>query len=535
MANQDLVSRTWDVIVVGTGIGGATLGYAMAKAGRSVLFVEQGRSYLHDTDVIEGNWLESLTAERGGPTADEKFRAGRFDGAVVDISTGQPRTMRPMLGTGTGGSSAIYGMVMERFFPADFMPGRYFRGVSGANVPDSWPISYEDLAPHYAEAETLYGVRATPDPLHPEKGSRGVVEPPPLTRASAELVERFRAKGLHPYRLPMACEYVPDCRECIGFICEKRCKHDSATACLEPALRLHGAQMLTECTVRSLESENGQIGTVTAGWRGQKLNLRGRTVVLAAGALRTPGLLLRSGSHGVGLANGSGQVGRNLMRHFIDYYILYPRAAADNSPMKQIALNDFYIHGGQKLGTLQSNGKLPPVAAILNGYREELRRKWAPLAAMFPLVRPLAAQRLESMLLGGHVMTAFMEDPPYLANRVTLGRDGETLQIRYRIAPADQRRLDLFRGAILSALRPHRVATIFRANQNGMLGHGCGTCRFGDDPRTSVLDRNNRAHEIENLYVVDASFLPTSSGTNPSLTVAANALRVAKHLVSISR
>ncbi len=531
---QEISSRTWDVIVIGTGIGGATFGYAMAKAGRSVLFVEKGRSYMRDPDVVEGDWLEFLTEAQGGPTAEQKLRAGRFDEPVLDVSEAKPRPLKPMLGTGSGGSSAIFGMVMERFFPSDFTPGRYFRDAADANVPERWPIDYEELAPYYTEAEALYGVSATFDPLHPDRGDRGFAPPPPLTRSSNELVARFEGKGLHPYRLPMACEYVPGCRECIGFICEKRCKRDSVVSCLEPALDLHGAEILTECEVERLETDGARVTGVSASWKGQAIRLRGRTVALAAGALRTPALLLRSGRDGAGLANGSDQVGRNLMRHFTDYYILYPKQGLSDGPLKQIAVNDFYIQDGRKFGTLQSNGRLPPVTTILNNYRAELRRKWPLLGALFPLLRPFAALRVRRMLKGGHVFAAFMEDLPYQANRVTLGRDGKTLELCYTIPPADRDRLDRFRRKLRAALRPHRMSTIFRAEQNSVLGHVCGTCRFGLDPATSVLDRNNRAHDMENLYVVDASFLPTSSGTNPSLTVAANALRVARHLLSSS-
>lgn len=528
---KDPGSRTWDYIIIGTGIGGATLGYQLSKAGFSVLFCEQGQSYLTAQQVLQGDWLDAIVKRDSGPTSEEMHRAGRFSAAMADVSSGQPRTLRPLLGTGTGGSSALYGMVMERFFPSDFTPGENFADCSEANLPEKWPISYDDLAPYYSEAERLYGVRASKDPLHPAGEDRGIAEPPPLTRASNELVERFRAKGLHPYRLPMACDYVPGCRECIGYICAKGCKHDSVTSCLEPALRHHGASLLSECEVTSLEAENGRVRFVNALLQGKAMRLTGKTVVLAAGALRTPALLLKSGETSRGLANGSDQVGRNLMRHLLDYYLLYPKASPAEGPLKQIAFNDLYVSGDQKLGTVQSNGRLPPAASIAKYFREDLRSFWPPLAHLFPLIRPAVEFRVRHMLAGAHVMVSFLEDLPFATNRVTLSKNG-SLDLAYQIHRYDQSRLKSFRSKIVDLIHPHPFKPIYRAEHNAALGHVCGTCRFGDDPRTSVLDRFNRTHEIDNLYVVDGSFLPTSSGTNPSLTIAANALRVADHLAT---
>jgi choline dehydrogenase-like flavoprotein len=524
-----LQARTWDVLVIGTGMGGATLGYAFAKAGKSVLFCEKGRSHLNFSDALTGDWLESLTyGETAGPSAEQWQRAGRYAEKIEDISEGQTRLIQPMLGIGTGGSSALYGMTLERFFPSDFTPRRYFPNAPGANLPEEWPISSEELAPYYTKAEALYRVRGSIDPLRPAGETRAILEPPPLTSASQELFDRFLAWGLHPYRLPMACEYVAGCRECVGYICAKGCKRDSVNVCLEPALREHGAELLSECDIEGLEASNGRVVAVHGRRRGQTLRLKARRVVLAAGAVHTPALLLRSK-----LANGSDQVGRNLMRHLADYYLLYPETApSEEGFLKQIAVNDFYHCDGLKLGTLQSNGRLPPPQVLASVFRERLRSKWAPLERVFPLVRPVVQRQAEKMVSGSHVMVAFLEDLPYATNRIALSPYSGRVTLQYRIAPPDLARLAVFREKIASVLRPHRFRSILRGHENRMLGHVCGTCRFGNDPRTSVLDRNNKAHELENLYVVDGSFLPTSSGMNPSLTIAANALRVAETLAA---
>ncbi|RWB83345.1 MAG: GMC family oxidoreductase [Mesorhizobium sp.] len=524
---RDPTRRNWDFVIVGTGIGGATIGYELARQGHSVLFCEAGRSYLTGADVLQGDWLDALTNGKI-PSREQLDRAGRSSTEMFDVSSGKLRVMRAVLGTGSGGTSALYGMVMERFFPCDFEPGEYFRDCPEANLPEKWPITYDELAPYYSQAERIYRVRATKDPLHPDQRPGGIVPPPPLTPASRELVSRFEEKGLHPYRLPMACDYVEGCRECVGFICEKRCKRDSATSCLEPALRDQGAEMITECEIHSLDSANNKITAINARWQGQEIKLSGKTIILGAGAIRTAVLLLNSGEKDKGLGNGSDQVGQNLMRHLLDYYLVYPKAPPSGL-LKQIAFNDLYLANGKKFGTVQSNGRLPPPSTIAKFFREELKTFWPPLAHLFPLIRPAIEFRIRMMLSGAHVFAAFLEDLPFKSNRVTPSRSGG-VDLFYKINPYDQRRLREFRRQISDLIREHRYRSIFRAEQNATLGHVCGTCRFGDDPCTSVLDRFNRAHELDNLYIVDGSFLPTSSGTNPALTIAANALRVADHL-----
>jgi choline dehydrogenase-like flavoprotein len=528
--DQDILDRVWDFVVVGTGIGGGTLGYALARAGKSVLFCERGRSHLDGQTVLAGEWLEAMAETAGHPTAEQKAQAGRFSGLMYDVSHGSGEAFQPYIGIGAGGSSAIYGMVMERFFPADFAPAAAHPQARGANLPEAWPVAYADMLPHYAAAEQLYGVRATPDPLRSSDEPRGVSAPPPFSKASADLIEGMRAKKLHPYHVPIACESVPNCRECVGFLCPNPCKRDSANTCVAPAVRNHGAHMLTECEVDSVRKDGDRVSGVNARLRGQPVQIRAKTVVLAAGALHTPVILLRSGGPD-GLANGSGQVGRNLMRHFIDYYLLYPGAKPNGGLVKQLALNDFYEVDGRKYGTVQSNGYLPPAKLLAAGVKEKLRKAWAPLEGLFPLVRPIAEWRAAQLCDGAYPMVAFCEDLPYEANRITVSPDRSRIELSYHISAYDQGRLDAFRRRVAEAFQPFKAHPIHQAHINSVLGHVCGTCRFGDDPRTSVLDRNNRAHELENLYVVDASFFPTSAGTNPSLTIAANALRVAAHLL----
>ncbi|MCV7377227.1 GMC family oxidoreductase [Mycobacterium alsense] len=272
---------------------------------------------------------------------------------------------------------------------------------------------------------------------------------------------------------------------------------------------------------------------------GQRLGLRGPQPdappdgLLAAGALATPVLLLnsRSGDWPNGLANGSDYVGRNLMRHLMDWIEVWPeRGCKITAENKEVGLNDFYFWEGQKYGTVQSAGAMANLASM-----DMLTNQpgWQPkmLRAMSPAVRPI----YDRFFNGGLVLVPMMEDLPYLDNRVLPSDrpgadDRQRLRLHYRLHASEIERRGVFVRQIKEVLKPFRTLTLRTGANNSTLGHVCGTCRFGTDPQTSVLDAHNRAHELDNLYVVDASFFPSSAGLNPSLTVAANALRVAEYL-----
>lgn len=538
----DLAARRWDAVIVGTGMGGATLGYALARAGSSVLFLEAGRSSLSADAALKGRYAELWFPRPEAPNDSHRdllARAGRYVDPVVDVSKPRRRSFIPFIGAGTGGSTALYGMALERFFPADFTPRRHYPEAGGSTLPDSWPISYDDLVPYYEEAEALFGVRGTRDPLRGgEPHASGLRPPPPTSPGNAALTRRLSERGLTPYRLPAACEFVAGCRGCQGYLCPRPCKNDAARICLAPALESHGAALLDRCHVQSVSEEGGRVTEVVAIHEGRRLAFKGDVVVLAAGALSSPAILLRSRAarHPRGVANDSGLVGRNLMRHFVDLYALKP--GADCPPdvnVKEIAFNDFYLRDGRKFGSVQSFGDLPPASVVVAAMADELRAGPVPLLA--PLVRaasPILRRVIAGKLAGRIILASLLEDLPYAENRVSVPEDGgsRAIHVTYRISPHDERRIAEFRsilGKLFADLSPFVMK---QAENNERIAHACGTCRFGDDPATSVLDRWNRAHGVENLYVVDSSFFPSSAGTNPSLTIAANALRVARQLLT---
>lgn len=524
----ELEAAHWDCVIVGTGVGGASLGYALARAGQKVLFLEKGRAGFRYTDTVRGAYPETLFPSQQAASPDQASvlkRGGRRSEVIRDGK----RHFVPLMGAGTGGSSALYGMAMERFFPDDFKPGLAFPALAGdSDLPGQWPLEYDELVSWYRQAEQLYGVRGGRDPLRPMDAS--LPESPPLSARSAELYTHFEAAGLHPYRLPMACEFVTGCECCQGFLCARDCKNDAARACLRPALDQHGAVLVDECEAVRFEATATQVSSLLCRHKGRDYVVKGRRFVLAAGALATPLLLLnsRSACWPDGLANRTGLVGRNVMRHFVDLYLVFTRAQGDNR-QKEIGLSDFYARDGNKLGTLQSFGVLPPASVLAATMAQDVADAAPWAAPLFAPLRPFVKAILPRVFDRGILLAGIMEDLPYRDNRIL---PGDPPRLEYRLRAQDHARLRQFRSAIADGLKPYRFLALRQAEKNAMLAHVCGTCRFGDDPHASVLDRNNRAHGIDNLHVVDASFFPSSGGTNPALTIAANALRVADVILS---
>jgi choline dehydrogenase-like flavoprotein len=527
----------WDVIVVGTGMGGGTLGFKLAKAGKRVLFLEKGKSHLRCTATLSGQYAEMFfpSIEPAEPKHAEILRrAGRWTDLIIDASGTEARSQIPFVGSGTGGSSALFGMAMERFSVADFDSGSCRVGAEESSLPDFWPISYADLKPHYEQAEKLYRVRGSVDPLRKE-----IIEtyksPPPLVASNEELFSFLNAKGFHPYHLPLACDFAPGCQNCQGFLCPKNCRNDSATMCVEPAIQQYGACLLELCEVIRIDTNNDLVSAVVCRWQGKTVKLRSKIVVLAAGALQTPALLLRSSFRAFpnGLANSSGQVGKNLMRHYVDIYAVAVKQkphATDN--LKQLAFNDLRHCHGMRWGTVQSFGTLPPPAMLFARIRKELRNSRLPiLSRCFSLFKPIAEMIFSKVFSGKLMLASIMEDLPYIDNAVTLSPTGDVV-IKYQIRPNERMRIECFRRRIGDALKPYSFIRIKQAESNSRLAHVCGTCRSGLNPKSSVVDSVNRTHDIGNLFIVDSSFFPSSGGTNPALTIAANALRVADHIIT---
>lgn len=521
---DDPAGVVWDVAVIGTGMGGATAGYALAKRGYRVLFLEKGQ-FLHGAkDRGDGRMDPDAPQD-----PEARLRRGNWPTPLEGNTSFGPLEFFAPLGCGSGGSTSLFAAALERLAPSDFAPRGNHPDATEANLPEAWPITYDELASYYSIAEELFRVRGTEDPLRPGYGD-GLREPPPLSERDQELYDTFREAGLHPYRVHVGCEFVDGCLECGGALCPKECKSDAGRICLLPALKMFGAKILPECNVTQLLASESSVRQIRCTWRGAELLISAKVVVLAAGAFMSPILLLNSRDEArpEGLANRSGMVGRNLMLHTGDFIAVRSKGRlSPDGPKKSLALNDFYFCDGQKLGTIQSVGIEVGWGVVL-GYLRTLfdreRRWWMRITRpLLPFVAVVASRYFGNAA----VICPIVEDLPYLRNRVIpdpTARSG--MRFEYHYPEELQRRNRFLREKLFELLGSRRLA-ILSGENNLNFGHACGTCRFGEDPERSVLDRNNRAHDLENLYVVDSSFFPSSGGTNPSLTIAANALRVA--------
>ena len=503
----------WDVAIIGAGMGGGFAAYALANAGRDVLLIDLGneeRSPASETGTT--NVQDIRLAESKWPT----LTAFEIDGITS-------RVPGPF-GAGIGGSTNLYAAALERFDNRDIDSDPGSPHPTGA-----WPIRYDDLLPYYERAEMMLHVCGTPDPLNPNAFDH-IAKPPPLGRCDADFFQLFRKNGLHPYRLHVGIRYRPGCDECLGRSCCKDCRADVRSVLAESQNK---PTIMARTEVLRLEATPDRVTRAIVLKDNEQIAIQAKVFVLAAGAIHTPKLLLQSrDDHWPdGLANRSGLVGRNLMFHAQQGFILWPRKKLDGTgPRKCLAFTDFYEVDGQRCGSVQSTG-------LTLGYGEYLVHLYRlfdrSAAKRMKMVRPLL--RIPAMVttkrLGqGTLFVCLIEDKPYPENRVVLDdNEADGVRVKYNIKDELRERVTLFRRLLKERLRGCRMF-ILPHDVELNYGHPCGTCVMSNDPSTGVIDRNGRAHGIANLFIADASFMPSSAATNPSLTIAANALRISDEI-----
>jgi len=509
----------YDVIIIGTGAGGGTLARHLAPSGKRILLLERGDWLPREPQ----NWL-----------AESVFVDNRYVSAETWYDEkGTP--FQPQIHYFVGGATKLYGAALYRFRKEDFGELRHHDGISPA-----WPISYDELEPYYTRAEQLYHVHGArgEDPTEPPASA-----PYPHPAVSHEpriqqLADDLAAAGHHPFHAP--CGIMLDegnmpysscvrCSNCDGFPCVVHAKSDAEVLGVRPAL-LHSNVTLWTNT-RAIKLETDASGTsvvdVVVERDGETERVAADVVVVSCGAANSAKLLLESANdrHPNGLANGSDQVGRNYMFHSSQAVLALSREENPTVFQKTLALNDFYFNGGPDadypLGNIQMVGKSQ--APMFRGEKPGETR----LAPGWSLER-IARHAIDFWLS--------TEDLPRAENRVTVDREGRlTLAYKPTNEEPKQRllrqlesmlgKLDMNAGHLI-----HRFA--YMKNEIPVAGcaHQAGTCRFGTDPDDSVLDVDCKAHELDNLYVVDTSFFPSISAVNPALTAMANALRVGEHL-----
>lgn len=490
-----------DVLIVGSGMGGATLAAGLAGSGARVTILERG-------------------AQLPNAPAARDTRAIFMDGHYRPRETwldGEGREFNPGNYYYLGGNSKFYGAVMLRYREKDFEPLEHAEGAT-----PGWPISYAEMEPWYGAAERLFQVRGATgdDPTEPPRSTpyphRPVPDEEPISRARERLVKA----GLHPFSLPLAVDIerwldraptpwdaYPDTRS--G-------KFDAETASLAKALSDPNITVRTNCRVLRLvmAADGRTVEGVEVEENGTRSILRARLVVLSAGAVNSAALLLASAdeAHPDGLANRSGVVGRHFMNHNCTAMLAVdPRLRNGSVYQKTLGINDFYFTdgaGGPPLGNVQLLGKV--TAPILKANMRSV-----PM----PVLSALAAFSFDWYLMS--------EDLPNPESRVTLDGGRIVLDWRRSNMRAHGKLVEVMRERFRAAGFP---IVLSRAFDRRTPSHQCGTIRFGRDPATSALDVFCRAHDHPNLYVVDASFLPTSAAVNPALSIAAMALRVADHI-----
>jgi choline dehydrogenase-like flavoprotein len=495
------VSAQADIAIIGTGVGGSTLAYALRATGRSVLVLERGPHLPREA----ANWDSTAVF------ADLKYRTTE---RWVDW---RGRQFRPEMQYFVGGNSKVYGGVLWRLRPSDFGQSSHVDGESAA-----WPIAYQDLEPYYSMAESIYGVRGSvgldpTEPTHSAPYEHAALE---HEAPMARLASRLRQQGLHPFQPPIAVAYGDGggcirCQTCDGFPCRIDAKGDAEVSCLRPALRAPNVVLQTGTkAIRVITNlAGGKAIGVEVDRDGQRSIVAAGTVVAACGAVNSAALLLRSATpvHPNGLGNSSGLIGRNYMQHTSTMLMaVAPLRRNTTKFQKTLAVNDFYygeLGYPYPLGGLQTIGKVD-AAMLASGLRRFVPRS---------LLAQFACRSTDWLVMS--------EDVTHPDNRVELTDDGH---IRVAWRPTNlESHLRLVRRA-RAALRRAGYPLIFHQRLGVESNpHQCGTLRFGNDPATSVLDHACRSHDVSKIYVVDASFFPSSAAVNPALTVAAQALRVA--------
>jgi choline dehydrogenase-like flavoprotein len=488
-----------DVVVIGSGIGGATVAHALARRGVDVLVLERGQRIPREPE----NWSpRSVFVERRYKPAEQWL-------------DGEGRAFAPGVHYVVGGNSKVYGASLPRFRERDFGAVEHREGTSPA-----WPFAYADLEPYYAEAERMYRVHGDPgeDATAPWRSGPypfPAVEHEPYI---ADLAERLRAQGVTPVSNAMGIDLQPGgacirTATCDGFPCARGAKSDAETCAIDPALATGNARLATGVRVGRIATDGTgrRVSHLLADGPEGPVEISGGRFVLAAGAVNSAALLLASADekHPRGLANGSDQVGRNFMMHNNAHIVAVDlNRRNDVVFQKTLGVNDWYLDGGNgyPLGSMQLIGKVQGV----------MMKTAAPRFVPLAVLNQVAGRSVEWLVMA--------EDLPAPDNRVIVDSAGRIATVRTARGMETHRRLLKRAKALLRAAGYDAILT--QHFDISMNSHQCGTVVAGADPATSVLDPWCKAHELENLWVVDGGFFPSSAAMNPALTIASQALRV---------
>jgi choline dehydrogenase-like flavoprotein len=488
-----------DVVIIGAGVGGATLAWALRESGARVLVIERG-------DFLPREWQNW--------SAQEIHDQGRYRNSDPWIGPGGESAV-PGSYHYVGGCSKLYGATLPRFRESDFGEFQTADGTSPA-----WPITYEELEPYYGRAEALYWVHGDDsDPTAPWRSTPFPFGPVEHEAPIQRIAERLRSQGLQPYTLPQAIDWRPGgrcvrCRTCDSYACMLDAKGDADVCAMRPALQSPTVRLLTNAQVAAIvtNDEGSSVDHLTVAHHGRRLQVRAQRYVLAAGAVNSAALLLRSRTEKrpAGVANSSDLVGRNYMAHPTTFVVgVLPTRANGIVYEKTLGVNDWYHAGPSNpfpLGNIQALGKL-------QGWTIKSNRRAIP--------QPI----LEWMTQRSVDFLAESEDLPLADSRVTVDGQGR-VHLDWKTTN-EEPHAELVRRTVRAIRRCGYPLVFTQRLPWSASSHQCGTAVMGDDPTQSVVDRNGHAHDVENLWIADSSVFPSSACVNPALTIAANALRIA--------
>ena len=511
----------YDLIVIGSGPGGASLAQKLAPTGKRILMIERGGYLPREVE----NWDSKTVFVDGKYQASETWHSRNG------------KTFHPGLHYYVGGNSKVYGAALFRLRERDFQEIKTHDGISPA-----WPIGYDTFEPYYGEAERLFHVhgRRGEDPNEPWSSSPYPHQPVAHEPMIQELSEHWWQEGVHPFHLPLGIlmdqkdgkvEPTSPCIRCDafdGFPCLLSAKADAQVICVDPTVKLHSNfTLLTNAYVERLETDASgrSVRTVHVHRNGQSETYSADIVVVACGALSSALLLLRSASdkHPSGLANGSDLVGRNYMRHNMSVLMAILKEPNPTVFQKTLAMSDYYF------GSPDHDYPLGLVQMCATSHGEQIRGEALPGWLSFLPDMPFDK-------MAEHSMDFWLqtEDIPLAENRIRYQNDRVFLDVtdtNDKPAKDLKGKLEmLLKGAWTPLAILERSLYLGKNIPINGTAHQAGTCKFGTDPMTSVLDLDCKAHELDNLYVTDASFFPSIGAVNPTLTIIANALRVADHL-----
>jgi choline dehydrogenase-like flavoprotein len=513
------VPDAYDVIIIGTGAGGGTLAHTLAPSGKRILLIERGDFLPREMD----NW-----------NPDAVF----IDGKYISPDTWYDKDgvpFQPQVHYFVGGATKLYGAALYRLRPQDFGEIQHMDGLS-----PSWPLGYDDFEPWYTRAEWLYQVHGVRDE-DPTEGHWSKPYPWPCVTHEArlqEIVDALKDKGYHPFSAPVgimldeadrARSHCIRCAWCDGYPCLVHAKSDAEVIAVRPLLDRPNVSLLVNAEVVKLETDSTgrSVTGVVVEREGEHEVYSADVVAVCAGASNSAKILLRSANerHPNGLANGSDQVGRNYMFHNCKAVAALAKEANETVFQKTLGINDFYLSGPDRpwpLGNIQMVGKSN--AGAMKGEEPKLT---------------MLAPRWSLQDVAEHSVDWWLttEDVPKPENRVTVDSDGN---IHLAYTSTNDKEAEGLYEELKTVLNHVGLAQHHVLDKNFYMcmnvpvagvAHQAGTCRFGTDPATSVLDVNCKAHELDNLYVVDTSFFPSIGAVNPALTAIANAIRVGEHLV----